>query len=1359
LRSTLLSTGQILGSLLSVDDGQPELTEQNFSLVHRYAERCRDMISELRTTSSAVAQDLEGKKVVANKYAAAAKKLKQQLEQSKKDFGDVDAELRRSQEKVVQLTAQISALERQHSETEGEWRRAEPTVGVVDETKQHSPVEGGEVDSVAENCKKLEAEVALRTKEIEELKGEVLNRNETEQRLNGTVEELSQSLKEKDEQLNVQWAEMEENRTKLREAELLLEKKEAEMGRLTSDVDSSVSEVMELRQILRTKDEELSAVAVERVECLRKLRELELELERKSAQLGELNCEADRSMSELMEMQKARDDLLSGFSAERDEHSTKLRETELLLEQKDSELGKLTSELMELRHLLTAKDEMLDLVSAEAQVNMSRLVEIEQLLKQKNDELNKMIFEAEIDRTQCSNLEQALLTKTAEIETLSTANNDLQNSLISREQETAGLVSCHDAMMQEVTAKLSHVQDELDTKSSEVEQLMADNAQLLQRKEDEYNSSVVALTQQIALLQDEQVERREELNRKSVELADLSAMHEAHVHLSQDQLSALKTELSEKSAAEEELCRQSSEMEATICSLREELNSECRTSEKLRSECEVISAAVCDRDEQLKRLSDQLCISEDKVKRGQVFVAGLEQQLNDSSVTMQSLESDRAELASYRQQLAEALTSLGQKDQELEVLSRNNLELTAQLEMTRYSLDEAAEDVQPAKADSAQSDNRAVGTEESELTELNVRLSVELTTLRNRLANLEVENCALRNASGKPGKFFAKKGATGGDVVDRGFVERSAEVSVCQLSERSPSAAGFVTELVQGNPATSENPAGQFMTIESLKEAFEVEKEKNLAQIEALAATKQKMLAKMKQLKASNDSLISQVDELQQELASKGTELSHIPQLESEISNLSGRLTVLEDEKRSWLSAEDSLKVTVSSLREEVAGAEKRCEEGLRRCAATEADKSRLEEQLESARNELCCRQVDFESQITTLRSEKKSLENCLELTKAELSGRDEVSKQKVADLQMLHDALVSDTESYQQLLEQVTSDKSRLEEVVRTQSETVNELHAEIETLRTELVEAERQKEAVEEERNSEPHLDREENFRIAEHELDLARKENSSLLERVEGLNWRVQELSEMEQELTQLQAEMFEVQSENGMLKKRLSFVEKEAAEKSTTEEDCGRMVEVLEGEKQRLELRLEVLESQVSSLHAELDAKSFGVEKKDVQVQCFEAEGQPESEQERSMRQSSPAEAETKLNRSETRPSVDPKLEETCVPVPKETHDQRLISEADKTSNLLIQLEELQQHYLILKSENDCLKSQVKGMKSDNELLHQKVVACQTGSPRPRSTTTLVQHRLHEPDQQRAVQANQLQVMSSFLLSLIIRVALR
>jgi len=43
---------------------------------------------------------------------------------------------------------------------------------------------------------------------------------------------------------------------------------------------------------------------------------------------------------------------------------------------------------------------------------------------------------------------------------------------------------------------------------------------------------------------------------------------------------------------------------------------------------------------------------------------------------------------------------------------------------------------------------------------------------------------------------------------------------------------------------------------------------------------------------------------------------------------------------------------------------------------------------------------------------------------------------------------------------------------------------------------------------------------------DLESVRKENTALVEEIEGLNWKIQELTEMEHELTQLQTKMFEV-----------------------------------------------------------------------------------------------------------------------------------------------------------------------------------------------------------------------------------------
>ena len=62
---------------------------------------------------------------------------------------------------------------------------------------------------------------------------------------------------------------------------------------------------------------------------------------------------------------------------------------------------------------------------------------------------------------------------------------------------------------------------------------------------------------------------------------------------------------------------------------------------------------------------------------------------------------------------------------------------------------------------------------------------------------------------------------------------------------------------------------------------------------------------------------------------------------------------------------------------------------------------------------------------------------------KKESSRRVEELDGKLADLQTLHNALMSDNDNYQQLLEQLTADNGRLEELLRARTETADQLQA----------------------------------------------------------------------------------------------------------------------------------------------------------------------------------------------------------------------------------------------------------------------------------------------------------------------------
>ena len=74
--------------------------------------------------------------------------------------------------------------------------------------------------------------------------------------------------------------------------------------------------------------------------------------------------------------------------------------------------------------------------------------------------------------------------------------------------------------------------------------------------------------------------------------------------------------------------------------------------------------------------------------------------------------------------------------------------------------------------------------------------------------------------------------------------------------------------------------------------------------------------------------------------------------------------------------------------------------------------------------------------------------------------------------------------------------------------------------------------------------------------------------------------------------------------------------------------------------------------------------------------------------------------------------------------------KTISEAEssgseeRTRNLETELESVRQQYLVSEGENARLKALIEDMRSDNEQLQQKVVACRTGSPRPKSADATV-----------------------------------
>jgi len=305
----------------------------------------------------------------------------------------------------------------------------------------------------------------------------------------------------------------------------------------------------------------------------------------------------------------------------------------------------------------------------------------------------------------------------------------------------------------------------------------------------------------------------------------------------------------------------------------------------------------------------------------------------------------------------------------------------------------------------------------SELAQENARLLAEIATVGHRLADLEVENCTLRNsrpstdAVSAAGNTRCASASEADRLGTDGSVAGNTELASCRLAESGP-AAGVVciSETSQARPAADlqlpdssdlsslrekysqlesdhaslkeelsveRQNSSRFVSIERLKEGLEAEHERNLAEIESLTATKAKMLAKLKQLKLSNDQLTGEVEQLRHQLETTSA------QMESETRRLSGCLDALEDEKRSWHSTEADYRAALSNVRDELARSQLDHADAVKSLAdvqlAADAERCGLQQQLSSAQDEWSASIADYEAQLSSLRTQKDDVDTYLE--------------------------------------------------------------------------------------------------------------------------------------------------------------------------------------------------------------------------------------------------------------------------------------------------------------------------------------------------------------------------------------------
>ena len=886
----------------------------------------------------------------------------------------LEAEILLGTKQIDDLKAQLSTLEEQFSLKEAELKQQS-----VDALQSWMEIESRSQVEIA----KLEAEVLLRIKEFEEVKAQMTASEERCSQKEAELKELRHSADSLTESHRKSLAEFESRSqaeiSDLKESSASLE---AEILLRTTELDDSKAEIDRRSQT----EQHLSRVN----------QDLQQSLREKDEQLGEIERRRQSEIAELTEGKAA-------------------LEAEILLR---------TNEIED------AKSEV---------DNRSRMNEdLQQLLRERDDELGELRAESDADKAKVVSLQQTVDSQTAQLDAVFAANQELKNLLQFNDRETGELV---ELQTQQLATELSVAHDRLDRKTCELNELAAENRRLLRRLDDkdaemcrcvEHSAS---LKHEIESLQGELTRRSEMLKQNADELASLTAAHETDVcavEENRQQLSALQTELEQKSSVETELQRKSCEMEAALRDVSEELSCERLLSEQHRTECESLASAVRDRDEELIRLHEQIRSADDKLRSSEMLIAELEQKLSDTSARLGALESDSEK---YRQQVVELQTSVEQRDEEPALLKRSSIEQAAQLEMTRSAPDKTASS---AEMDATWSGDRTVTmttvsvetcdavrtaddellvlvARNSELAQENGRLLAEIATVGHRLADLEVENCTLRN-SGPSTDAVSAAGNTGcasTSDADRpgrdGSVAGNTEVASCRLAESGP-AAGVVciSETSQARPAADlQLPDSsdllslreKYSQLESdhaslkeelsverqnssrfvrLKEALEAEHERNLAEIESLTATKAKMLAKLKQLKLSNDQLTGEVDQLRHQLETTSA------QMESETRRLSGCVDALEEEKRRWRSTEADYRAALSNVRDELARSQLDHADAVKSLAdvqlAADAERCGLQQELSSAQDEWSASIADYEAQLSSLRTQKDDVDTYLEL-------------------------------------------------------------------------------------------------------------------------------------------------------------------------------------------------------------------------------------------------------------------------------------------------------------------------------------------------------------------------------------------
>ncbi|XP_043860201.1 centromere protein F isoform X2 [Dromiciops gliroides] len=893
-----------------------------------------------------------------------------------------------------------------------------------------------------------------------------------------------------------------------------------------------IFELGELVQMLKCLDSELSTIRLEKENVLKDLKE-------RQDRVSELE--------ELIISLKCLENEVVSLRSEKESISKELQEKQSQV----SELEELTKSLKclesETASLKSEKDSMLK----ELQEKQDQICELEEM----NISLKCLETEVVSLRLANENRLKELEEKQSQVSEL----EELTKSLKCLESEVASLTSEKENLLkqlcelEELTKNLKCLENEIVSLSSEKENILKE----LQEKQgqvsdlEELTKSLKSLEPEVASLRTEKENILKELQEKQVHICELEAMTV--------NLKCLETEVSSLRSEKETMSQELQEKQGQICEL-EEMNISLKC-----LETEVVSL----------RLAKENMLKELEEKQSQVS------ELEELTKSLKCLESEVASLTSEKENLLKQLCELEELTKNLKCLENEIDSLSSEKENILKELQEKQGQVSDLEEltkslKSLEPEVASLRTEKEnilkELQEKQVHIC-ELEAMTVNLKCLETEVSSLRSEK---------------ETMSQELQEKQGQI--CELEEMNISLKCLETEVVSLRLAKEnmlkelEEKQSQVSELEELTKSLKClesevasltsEKENLLKQLCEL----EELTKNLKCLENEIDSLSSEKENILKELQEKQGQVSDLEELTKSLKSLEPEVASLRTEKENILKELQEkqvhiceleemtinlkcLEAEIASLRSEKENMSKELEEKQGQMKELEmlnaSCESLLEEKEEEKRKlkeesnhtiELLQKQLnDLSKKIESLHEEHSICKvneqdlnyqvDCLKNEKVHLMQQLEENKTDNAVLKSSMNDLIQEMGSNKQKLEKVMEENRMLQKQVEdlrklssmlTQMEAKQQLW-EKEKLQLENLTVELQQKIQELSKNETLYDSLEalqSSYANLENELELTKKENSSLLEKINKVTENEvllkKEMNDMMQKMTTLQEE---------------------------------------------------------------------------------------------------------------------------------------------------------------------------------------------------------------------------------------------